>query len=154
MEGITTIKNDVLLKIAIGAAREVSGVDRVGASSVGRTIAQAFGGGRTSSSGVGVKPGKPGSGEASFGMTIATQYSFSIPEVADEIRKQVSMRVKELTGLSVARLDIHVDDIREAGGNGTGSLMAMIGRGEERRSDGEEDKAEVTERRGEYMEIP
>lgn len=146
MDGTTTIKNEVLVKIAVGAAIEVGGVDQVGASSVGRTIAHAFGGGRTSKSGVGVTPGQPGSGEASFGMTISTQYGYSIPDVASDIRDAVAERIKELTGLSVRRVDIHVEDIREPRGDGSGSHVSYLGESEE--------SAALKEEKGEYTEIP
>ena len=144
MEGTTTIKNEVLVKIAVGAAIEVDGVDQVGASSVGRTIAHAFGGGKTSKSGVGVTPGQPGSGEASFSMTISTQYGFSIPVIATVIRDAVAIRVKEITGLDVRRVDIHVEDIREPRGDGLGSRISSLASAVESGSEKEE-KIEYTE---------
>lgn len=146
MDGTTTIKNDVLVKIAVGAAIEVDGVDQVGASSVGRTIAHAFGGGKTSRSGVGVTPGQPGSGEASFSITISTQYGYSIPDVAAEIREAIASRMKELTGLSVRRVDIHVEDIREPRGDGAGAQSYLSG--------GAEESAALKQEKGEYTEIP
>lgn len=151
MEGSTTIKNEVLLKIAIGAASEVSGVEQVGASSIGRTIAHAFGGGKTSYSGVGLAAGQPNSGKVLFGMTISTQYGYSIPDVANEIRKAVSTRIKDLTSLDVTRVDIHVEDIREARGDGKGLALPFLRGGEE---EGKEEKTELTEKKGEYTEIP
>ena len=148
MDGTTTIKNEVLVKIAVGAAIEVGGVDQVGASSVGRTIAHAFGGGRTTKSGVGVTPGQPGSGQASFGMTVSTQYGYSIPAVANEIREAIGARIKELTGLNVRRVDVHVDDIREPRGDGAGSNISHLGGAAE--AEATSQKEEKTE----YTEIP
>jgi uncharacterized alkaline shock family protein YloU len=145
MDGTTTIKNEVLVKIAVGAAVEVSGVDQVGASSVGRTITRAFGGGRTSRSGVGVTPGQPGSGEAAFNMTISTQYGYSIPDVASEMRNAIAARIKDITGLTVRRVDIHVEDIKEPRGDGAGARISYLGG---------EAPAALKEEKTEYTEIP
>jgi uncharacterized alkaline shock family protein YloU len=146
VEGTTTIKNEVLIKIAVGAAGEVGGVDQVGASSVGRTLARTFGGGRSSSSGVGVTPGQPGSGEAAFNLTISTQYGFSIPEVARAIRETVAQRISDLTGLTVRRVDIHVEDIREARAEGAASRFSFLG-GER---EAEKEKVQAPE----FTEVP
>lgn len=161
MDGTTTIKNDVLVKIAVTAAMEVSGVEQVGASSVGRTIAQAFGGGKTSSAGVGVKPGQPGSGEVSFGLTISTQYGYSIPNIVNDIRQAVGSNIKEITGLNVKRVDIHVEDIKEASSDGRGSLFSLAGEeGQEKPEEGQEKpgesqaKFEKSQAKGESTEIP
>lgn len=151
VEGTTTIKNEVLVKIAVGAAQDIPGIDHVGASSVGRSIASAFGGGRSSMSGVGVKPGQPGSGEAAFQMTIATQYGFSIPDIARQIRQSISQRIKDTAGIDVNRVDIHVEDIREARGEGLTSRIPFIGGGEEEREEaGEKQKQQARD----FTEVP
>lgn len=141
-EGTTTINNDVLVKIAVQTAQGIEGVAQVGASSAGRSIVKAFGGGQTSSSGINVNPGDPGSGETSFSLTIATLFGYSIPQVVRDIREAISGRVKELTGLTVRRVDVHVEDIKEQAEQGKASipLVAKI-RGQDKESK-EQERAE------------
>jgi len=145
VEGTTTIRNEVLLKIAIEAAGQVRGVAQVGASSVGRSIAQAFGGGKTGTSGVEVTPGQPGSGETSFELTISTIFGASIPEVARQIREAINARIGEVTGLSVRRVNIHVEDIREEGIEGRGFSLPLVGRRDEEERKEEQKEPEVTQ---------
>ncbi len=149
VEGTTTIKNEVLVKVAVGAAHEVPGIEQVGASSVGRSIASAFGGGKGSTTGVGVKPGQPGSGEAAFQLTITTQYGFSIPDIARQVRESIGQRIKDTAGIDVSRVDIHVEDIREPRGEGLASRIPFIS-GEEKEEAGEEEKAQARD----FTEVP
>ncbi len=150
VEGTTTIKNEVLVKIAVAAAQDVPGIDQVGASSVGRSIASAFGAGRSSTTGIGVKPGQPGSGEASFQLTISTQYGFSIPDIARQVRQSIGQRIKDTAGIDVNRVDIHIEDIKEPRGDGLASRIPFIGGGEEREEAGEEQKAQARD----FTEVP
>jgi uncharacterized alkaline shock family protein YloU len=110
-QGITTINNDVLMKIAVQTAHGVEGVAQVGASSAARSIAKVFGRGQTSSAGINVNPGEPGSGETSFSLTLATEFGYSIPEVVRNVRDAVSNKVNEITGLTVRSIDIYIEDI-------------------------------------------
>jgi uncharacterized alkaline shock family protein YloU len=111
VQGITTLNNDVLIKIAVQTAQEVDGVAQVGASSAGRSIAKMFGRGQTSNAGINVNPGEPGSGETSFNLTLATEFGYSIPDVVRNIREAISNRIKDITGLTVNNIDIYVEDI-------------------------------------------
>jgi uncharacterized alkaline shock family protein YloU len=131
VEGTTTIKNEVLSKIAAEAASAVRGVAQVGVSSVGRTIAHAFGGGKITTAGVAVTPGQPGSGETSFELTISAVYGASIPDVAREIREAIETRIAEITGLTVRRINIYVEDIKAEGAEGRGFILPFVKRGDE-----------------------
>jgi uncharacterized alkaline shock family protein YloU len=111
VQGITTINNDVLIKIAVQTAQEVDGVAQVGASSTARSIAKMFGRGQTSSSGINVNPGEPGSGETSFNLTLAAEFGFSIPDVVRNVREAITNQIKDITGLTVRNIDIYVEDI-------------------------------------------
>ena len=79
-------------------------------------------------------------------MTISTQYGFSIPNIASDIREAVGLRVKELTGLNVRRVDVYVEDIREPRGNGVGSLISSLG--------GTTESGSEKEEKIDYTEIP
>lgn len=150
VEGTTTINNDVLVKIAVQTAQEIEGVAQVGASSAGRSIAKAFGGGQTSTSGINVTSGEPGSGEASFNLIVATLFDYSIPQVVREIREAIASRINQLTGLTVRRVDIHIEDIKVEAEQGKASipLVAKI-----RGQDGDE-KDKEKEKASQITQLP
>jgi uncharacterized alkaline shock family protein YloU len=136
-QGITTINNDVLIKIAVQTAQEVDGVARVGASSAGRSIAKIFGRGQTSNAGINVNPGEAGSGETSFNLTLATEFGYSIPDVVRNVQDAISNQIKFITGLTVRNIDIYVEDIVDTSQQNkssiplVGSLLGQSKSGEE-----------------------
>lgn len=139
VQGITTINNDVLMKIAVQTAQEVEGVAQVGASSTGRSIAKMFGRGQTSSAGINVNPGEPGSGETSFNLTLATEYGFSIPDVVRNVREAISAQINEITGLTVRLIDIYVQDIIDMSQQNKSSVP-LVDRLRGQVKDGQEEK--------------
>lgn len=152
--GTTTVNNDVLVKIAVQTAQEVEGVAQVGASSAGRSIARVFGGGQTTSSGIDVSPGEPGTGETSFSLVISTIFGHSIPQVVRSIREAVGSRINELTGLTVTRVDIYVEDIKDQAVQGRSSIPLMgkmFGQGEEKERGREQEQPSKQEK---GVEIP
>jgi uncharacterized alkaline shock family protein YloU len=143
VQGITTINNDVLMKVAVQTAQEVDGVAQVGASSTARSIAKMFGRGQTGKAGVNVNPGEPGSGETSFNLTLAIEFGYSIPDVVRSVRDAISNRINEITGLSVRNIDIFVEDIVDVSQQGKASVPLMNrlrGQG----GDGQEEKPKIS----------
>jgi uncharacterized alkaline shock family protein YloU len=107
----TTIADTVVAKIAGKATREVSGVHEIVTQGVGGAIsglAQRMTGGERSAQGVGVDVGER---EAAVDLRIVVDYGVSIPQVADAIRRNVTSRVKAMTGLTVTEVNIDVVDL-------------------------------------------
>ena len=109
--GRTTIADLVVAKIAGRATREVSGVHEIVTQGVGSAIsglAQRVTGGERSAQGVNVDVGEH---EAAVDLRIVVDYGASIPQVAESIRRNVSSRVKSMTGLTVKEVNINVVDL-------------------------------------------
>lgn len=109
--GRTTIADLVVAKIAGRATREVSGVHEIVTQGVGSAIsglAQRVTGGERSAQGVNVDVGEH---EAAVDLRIVVDYGASIPQVADAIRRNVSSRVRAMTGLTVKEVNIDVVDL-------------------------------------------
>jgi uncharacterized alkaline shock family protein YloU len=112
-QGTTTVADSVVAKIAGIAAREVSGVHAMGTGA-----ARAFGALKemlpigsnepAPTQGVVVEVGET---EASVDLDIVVEYGVSIPELAKAVRTNVIQRLERMTGLSVAEVNIAVDDI-------------------------------------------
>jgi uncharacterized alkaline shock family protein YloU len=105
-QGITTISDAVVAKMAGIAAREVEGVYGLGKSFrrlVGRVRA-----GESLAQGVNVEVGKK---EAAIDLVIVMEYGFSIPTVAQTLRQNVINKVEDGTGLIVKEVNIEVDDL-------------------------------------------
>jgi uncharacterized alkaline shock family protein YloU len=144
VQGITTISNDVLMKIAVQTAQGVDGVAQVGASSAARSFIKMFGRGQTSSAGINVNPGEAGSGMTSFNFTIAVDYGYSIPEVVRELREAISTEVSNMTGLTVSNIDVYVEDIVDTSMQSKASIP-LVDRLRRDGKDGEEEKQKVAD---------
>ena len=111
-QGKTTIADTVVSKIAGMAAREVSGVYRLGGGT-----ARAFGaireripgsGGPNVSQGVSVEVGET---QAAIDIDVVVEYGVAIPDLAAGIRRNVIQSLQRMTGLEVVEVNIAVDDI-------------------------------------------
>lgn len=111
--GVTRIADSVVARIAGMAAREVAGVYDMSHSNIGRAIAgtvqQRIAGGDNRSTGVTVQVGQK---ETIIELNVIVLYEASIPEVAANIRRNVSDRVTGMTGLRVKEINIMVTDMR------------------------------------------
>lgn len=110
--GSTTIADLVVTKVAAMATREVAGVHDLGAAT-----ARALGA-VTERVGVGVADERTrgvsvevGEREAAVDLTIVVAYGESIPEVSQEVRENVIRRIEGITGLSVAEVNIAINDL-------------------------------------------
>jgi uncharacterized alkaline shock family protein YloU len=111
-EGKTSIADGVVSKIAGIAAREISGVYRLGGGA-----ARAFGAIREripGSSGPNVSQGisvEVGEKQAAVDLDVVVEYGVSIPDLAQSIRRNVISSVERMTGLEVTEVNVSVDDI-------------------------------------------
>ncbi len=110
-QGKTSIAPTVVTKIAGLAAREVSGVYKLGGGA-----ARAFGAirervpGARSSVGQGVSV-EVGERQAAVDLEVMVEYGVDIVELAKAIRRNVSTSIERMTGLEVTEVNISVDDI-------------------------------------------
>jgi uncharacterized alkaline shock family protein YloU len=108
--GNTTIADTVVTKVAGIAAREVSGVNALGggASRALGSVTQRVGIGDDRSQGVSVEVGER---EAAVDLTVVIDYGESIPQVSQRIRDNVIKRIEGITGLTVAEVNVAVNDL-------------------------------------------
>lgn len=110
-QGKTAIADGVVSKIAGMAAREVSGVHRMGsgASRAFGSIKERVGGGSPNvSSGVSVEVGET---QAAIDLDLVVEYGVSIIELAQSVRRNVIGSVERMTGLEVTEVNIAIDDV-------------------------------------------
>lgn len=111
-EGKTSIADSVVSKIAGIAAREVSGVYKLGGGT-----ARAFGAIREripGSSGPNVSQGvsvEVGEKQTAVDLDVVVEYGVSIPDLAAAIRRNVISSLERMTGLEVTEVNVSVDDI-------------------------------------------
>jgi uncharacterized alkaline shock family protein YloU len=102
--GKVTVSPAVLMTIAHMSARGVPGVKTVGRlhSTSAVRLRGRTGGGVSLSNQDGVITGD---------MFLIVKAGFNVREVCREVQKQVARALQEMAGMSVARLDVHVEDI-------------------------------------------
>lgn len=109
-QGVTTIADSVVAKIAGVAAREIDGVHSMGGSA-GRAIGairEKMGSQPAVSQGVKVEVGQR---QAAVDLDIIVDYGVSIPDLASGIRSNVVERVESMTGLEVTEVNVSVNDV-------------------------------------------
>lgn len=114
LPGQTVINDDVIGAIANTAAREVEGVASLGEGSVRRLLAEKLGSAERRSRGVGVVSGRR---EAIIDLELNVIYGYTIPDIVEQVRENVSERVSELCGLDVKETNIVVRSIEFAYGH-------------------------------------
>ena len=113
-KGKTSIADGVVTKVAGIAAREVPGVYALGggASRALGSVTQRVGIGDERTQGVSVEVGEV---EAAVDLTIVIEYGESIPQVAEQLRDNVSKRIENITGLKVTEVNVTVNDLHFPG---------------------------------------
>lgn len=109
--GRTMIHREVVAKIAGLAVREVEGVYRLvsyGAGQAVASLARSITRSDVKDLGIQVEVGQK---EAAIDVKIVTEYGYSIPSIAESIRKNLDHRVHEMTGLNVVDINIEVMDL-------------------------------------------
>lgn len=104
------ISDEVVSIIAGVAVSEVSGVvDTAGGFAGG--ITEVLSGKKKLSKGIKVEVGEK---ETKIDVNIIVEYGTRIPDVAFEIQNKVKNAVKEMTGLDVVAVNVHVQGVRTA----------------------------------------
>ncbi len=108
--GTTRIEDVVVTKVAAIAARETPGVYDLGggAARAFGAVTERVGVRDERSRGVSVEVGER---EAAVDLTLVIEYGESIPRVSDAVRENVIKRIEGITGLSVAEVNILVNDL-------------------------------------------
>ena len=105
------IAEGVVASIAGVAVSEVSGVYGMAGGFVGG-ISEAFTGKKNITKGIKVElEGQ----EAKIDVNIIVEYGVRIPDVAYEIQNRVKKAVEDMTGLKVAGISVHVQDVKIQG---------------------------------------
>lgn len=106
-ENRVKISDDVVQTIAGIAAGEVDGVYAMGNSITGG-IAELLGGKKQVSRGVKVDIKE---GTVTIDVHVVVRYGVRIPDIAWSIQERVKEAVENMTGLSVLKVNIHIDGI-------------------------------------------
>ena len=105
--GRITISPDVVAQIAGRAALESYGVVGMSARGrVGRLLAR-------DRVGQGVAVGRD-SGGVTIDLYVVVEYGLNLAEVASGLRNRVAYEVRRLTGLPVASVEVHIQDVRQS----------------------------------------
>jgi uncharacterized alkaline shock family protein YloU len=107
--GVTTIKDTVVSRIAGMAAREVEGVHMGGSAS--RTtggILESITGSEAQTRGVSVEVGRT---EVAIDLKMGIEYGKNILQTVDEVRRRITDRVQNMTGLKVVECNATITDI-------------------------------------------
>ena len=116
--GVTTIKDTVVSRIAGMAAREVEGVHMGGSTS--RTtggILENITGSEAQTRGVSVEVGRT---EAAIDLKMGVEYGKNILQTVDEVRRRITDRVQNMTGLKVVECNANITDVVFPDGEGGG----------------------------------
>ncbi|WP_181770935.1 Asp23/Gls24 family envelope stress response protein [Amycolatopsis pittospori] len=118
-QGVTTIADTVVQKVAGLATREISGVHALGGGA-----ARAFNAlreripGATASAGQGVSV-EVGERQAAVDLQIVVEYGVAIADLAKSVRRNVIGAVEQMTGLEVVEVNINVSDVHIPGDDDT-----------------------------------
>jgi uncharacterized alkaline shock family protein YloU len=111
VQGKTTIADGVIAKIVSLAAREVDGVHGLVGSGPGTTLsglASRVTGTDQRAQGVLVEVGER---EVAVDLRMVVLYGVNIPQLAEEVRRNISNRVSAISGLIVKEVNINVADL-------------------------------------------
>ena len=109
--GRTSIADVVVARIAGIAAREVPGVHELVGQGMGGAVsglAQRVRHVDTRAQGVNVEVGER---EAAIDLRLTVEYGVSIPQMAEEVRRNVINRLESMTGLTTKEVNIDVVDL-------------------------------------------
>ncbi len=104
--GMLKINNDVIASIARNAAMEVEGVSGVKSGSL--SLFSDFFNKGYRQRGITLEIGD---NEVTLGVTIIVEYGVNIPDVAGKVQENIRNAVEEMTGLTVAEVNVSVGEI-------------------------------------------
>lgn len=104
--GETIIGDEVVASIAGLAAKEIKGVAGLGKSAVRRALTEHLGAADEKARlGVAVEVGKT---EAIIDIQLIVVYGLSIPNIINEVRRQIALRLMEFVGLIAKEINVSV----------------------------------------------
>jgi uncharacterized alkaline shock family protein YloU len=62
----------------------------------------------------GIDVSEDGDGSLRIGLHVVVEYGLNLAEVAATVRSRVAYEVERLTGLSVAAVEVHIEDVRRS----------------------------------------
>src|SRR5215211_4764080 len=107
--GVTTVSDTVVSSIAGMAAQEVDGIHMGGGAS--RTAGGVLGsltGSEGKTSGISVEVGRL---ETAIDLKMGIEYNKNILQTVEEVRRRITERVEELTGLRIKELNATITDV-------------------------------------------
>ncbi|MGC7094494.1 Asp23/Gls24 family envelope stress response protein [Amycolatopsis lurida] len=110
-QGVTSIADTVVRKIAGLAAREVGGVHALGggaARAVSALRERIPGASASAGQGVSVEVGEK---QTAVDLQIVVEYGAGIADVSRAVRRNVITAIERMTGLEVVEVNIHVHDL-------------------------------------------
>ncbi len=115
--GVTTIKDTVVSRIAGMAAQEVEGVHMGGgASRATGGILESITGSESQTRGISVEVGRT---EVAIDLKMGIEYGRNILQSVDEVRRRITDRVQNMTGLKVVECNATISDIVFPDGEGS-----------------------------------
>ena len=128
--GRTTISDTVVATIAGMAAREVEGVHMgSGTSRAAGGVLGSITGSESQTRGVSAAVGRV---EAAIDLTMGVEYGRDILRTVEEVRRKISERVQNMTGLNVTELNATISDIIFTGEGGRRRVIGDGARSETR----------------------
>ncbi|MBU4305002.1 MAG: Asp23/Gls24 family envelope stress response protein [Candidatus Omnitrophica bacterium] len=113
--GVLKINNDVIASIARNAALQVNGVQGVKTNSLSMILDIFHKGYHRKGISLDINENE---NEIKIGITIIVRYGVNIPEIATLVQESIRNALEDMTGLSVAEVDVSIGDIHsETDGN-------------------------------------
>src|SRR5215218_3100590 len=107
--GVTTVSDTVVSSIAGMAAQEVDGIHMGGgASRAAGGVLGSLTGSEGKTSGISVEVGRL---ETAIDLKMGIEYNKNILQTVEEVRRRITERVEELTGLRIKELNATITDI-------------------------------------------
>ena len=104
--GRITIASDVIVQIVGHTAAECYGVVGMSAKGLKRLLAR-----DKLTQGIGVSADGDG---LRLDLHVVVEYGLNLAEVAATVRSRVAYEVERLTGLAVAAVEVHIEDVRRS----------------------------------------
>jgi len=105
--GRVAITDDAIAQIVVLTAAECYGVVGITAAGrIGRLLARA-----RATQGVQVDGGSRG---LSIGLHVVVEHGLNLAEVASTVRNRVAYELERMTGLPIAAVEVHIEDVRRS----------------------------------------
>ena len=108
--GMVKVHESVIASIVRKAALEVEGVIRLAGSSLVDNLAEIVGSKKIQGRAISVEMNDS---SVAVEVRVVLEYGVLVPEVAEEIKRAVAAEIVQLTGMSVARVNVVVMDLED-----------------------------------------